>query len=37
MVTPVRGAELDSHYAVGDLLLQEGPTSLIQTLVTSRK
>ena len=27
MVTPVRGAELDSHYAVGDLLLQEGPVA----------
>ena len=36
MVTLVRGAEVDSHYAVRVFLLLEGPTSLIQALVTSQ-
>ena len=38
MVTPVRGSEVDLHYAVrGFFLLPEGPTSIEQALVASRE
>ena len=37
MVTPVRGSDVDLHYAVRGFLLQEGPTSIEQALVASRE